>query len=321
MIVSIIIPTFNRGHLIGETLQSVINQTCENWECIVVDDGSDDNTKQVVQEFVKRDNRFRYLDRPLTRTKGANACRNFGYEKSKGELINWLDSDDILDGAHFLTHINLHKKHEDAQMTVTKAAGFEGSINNILGNWSNIKPDTLYPYKEMIDGKISWATPSVVWKKGALPSLPWNEKLWSSQEWTFHVLQLYKDLQYIIKDTVTIYVRRHEIRVGKSSNSKKYKSGFLSRYLVYKQLKRDGNLTEHLSYHLLRIMLKNVSHTIRRKYDKTLIFQIKCLFTLFDFGTYNLSLLRILFISIPIYRITGKGEKLLLINKNTTNAS
>ncbi|HEV8515562.1 MAG TPA: glycosyltransferase family A protein, partial [Cyclobacteriaceae bacterium] len=50
-LVSIIIPTFNRGHLIGETIQSVIDQTFTNWELIVVDDGSTDDTKKRVEEF------------------------------------------------------------------------------------------------------------------------------------------------------------------------------------------------------------------------------------------------------------------------------
>jgi glycosyltransferase involved in cell wall biosynthesis len=62
-LVSIVIPAFNRAHLIGETIQSVIDQTYQNWELIVVDDGSDDNTKDVVREFC--DDRIRLSHIPI----------------------------------------------------------------------------------------------------------------------------------------------------------------------------------------------------------------------------------------------------------------
>ncbi|TVZ53387.1 glycosyltransferase family 2 protein [Dokdonia sp. Hel_I_53] len=94
-LVSIIIPSYNRATLIGETLDSVLNQTYTNWECIVVDDGSTDHTIEIVRAFAKSDKRFKILERPKNRVKGANACRNFGYENSKGDYINWLDSDDL----------------------------------------------------------------------------------------------------------------------------------------------------------------------------------------------------------------------------------
>ena len=82
-LVSIIILTFNRGHLIGETLDSVMLQTYENWECIVVDDGSRDNTSKLLKSYVQKDSRFQYHHRSSKRLKGANACRNYGFELSK----------------------------------------------------------------------------------------------------------------------------------------------------------------------------------------------------------------------------------------------
>ena len=94
--ISIIIPTYNRAHLIGETLDSVIAQTYENWECIMVDDGSTDYTDELMEFYCKKDPRIQYCHRPQDRLKGPNACRNYGYELSKGKFINWLDSDDLL---------------------------------------------------------------------------------------------------------------------------------------------------------------------------------------------------------------------------------
>ena len=94
-LVSIIIPTYNRAHLIGETLDSVLAQTYQNWECIIVDDGSTDNTEEVVSAYVDKDSRFQFYHRPDTHKSGGNGARNYGFSLSKGEYINWFDSDDI----------------------------------------------------------------------------------------------------------------------------------------------------------------------------------------------------------------------------------
>lgn len=95
-LISIIIPTFNRSSLIGETLDSVIAQTYTNWECIIVDDGSTDNSNLIIEKYCKLDNRIRFLHRPIEKPKGASSCRNYGLEKSKGQFIQFLDSDDII---------------------------------------------------------------------------------------------------------------------------------------------------------------------------------------------------------------------------------
>lgn len=95
-LVSIIIPTFNRAHFIGETLDSIISQTYQNWECIVVDDGSSDYTIELLDFYCKKDTRIKFYHRPDSLPKGANDCRNFGFLKSRGEYINWFDSDDVM---------------------------------------------------------------------------------------------------------------------------------------------------------------------------------------------------------------------------------
>lgn len=93
--VSIIMATYNRSHFIEETLLSIQNQTFRNWECLVVDDGSTDNTFEIINKFNQRDNRIKLYSRPNARPKGPSTCRNIGIEKSKGEYIIFFDDDDI----------------------------------------------------------------------------------------------------------------------------------------------------------------------------------------------------------------------------------
>ncbi|MCB7481332.1 glycosyltransferase family 2 protein [Christiangramia sediminis] len=94
--ISIIIPTYNRAHLILETLESVRNQDFKNWECLIIDDHSTDNTKTIVCDFIEEDKRFRYINKGKDINRGASISRNIGISMSKGEYLQFLDSDDIL---------------------------------------------------------------------------------------------------------------------------------------------------------------------------------------------------------------------------------
>jgi glycosyltransferase involved in cell wall biosynthesis len=90
--VSIIMPTYNREKLISRAIESIIKQTYTNWELLIVDDYSTDNTKEKVEQYVNIDKRIKYLKNG--RKKGVAGARNFGILNSKGEYIAFLDSDD-----------------------------------------------------------------------------------------------------------------------------------------------------------------------------------------------------------------------------------
>ena len=95
-LVSIIIPTYNRCELLTETLNSVISQNYDNWEAIVVDDGSTDQTRELIESYCAKDSRIKFFERPKNLIKGGNACRNYGFYQSKGAYVMWLDDDDLL---------------------------------------------------------------------------------------------------------------------------------------------------------------------------------------------------------------------------------
>lgn len=94
--VSIIIPTYRRSELLRETLLSVESQTYRDWECLVINDENSDDTKRIVAEFIANNPRFKYFQRPEEFSKGACGARNYGFKKSKGKYIQWLDDDDLL---------------------------------------------------------------------------------------------------------------------------------------------------------------------------------------------------------------------------------
>lgn len=92
-LVSIITPTYNSEAFIAQTIESVQNQTYQNWEMIIVDDGSTDKTVQIVTEFVKDDNRLKLIS--LLENAGPAKARNAGIEIAAGKYMTFIDADDI----------------------------------------------------------------------------------------------------------------------------------------------------------------------------------------------------------------------------------
>lgn len=93
-IFSVIIPTYNQAHLLSEALESLISQTFLNWEAVVVNDGSTDNTIDVMNEYAKKDSRIKCYHKE---NGGTGSAINFGIENAKGEWICWLSSDDLFE--------------------------------------------------------------------------------------------------------------------------------------------------------------------------------------------------------------------------------
>ncbi|MCP9198313.1 glycosyltransferase family 2 protein [Gramella sp. GC03-9] len=115
--VSIIIPTFNRRERLVETLKSLKLQIFKNWECLVIDDENSMQTRMLLDGFSKNDSRFKYFNRPIELKKGAASCRNFGFQKSKGNYIQWLDDDDFLSNNKLHLQVRILEKIKD-QLTV-----------------------------------------------------------------------------------------------------------------------------------------------------------------------------------------------------------
>ena len=93
--VALITPSFNRAYIINETAESIFAQTHENWEWVIVDDGSTDESWDLIQSFVARDSRVKALQRNRG-PKGACTCRNMAVEMTDADWLIFLDTDDLL---------------------------------------------------------------------------------------------------------------------------------------------------------------------------------------------------------------------------------
>lgn len=97
-LISIIVPCYNQAQFLDECLQSVLDQTYQNWECIIVNDGSTDNSSIIAKKWAEKDSRFIYIHKE---NGGISSARNKGLEKASGNYIQFLDSDDTISNEKF----------------------------------------------------------------------------------------------------------------------------------------------------------------------------------------------------------------------------
>ncbi len=182
-LISIIIPTFNRAHIISETLESIINQTYLNWECIIVDDGSTDSTLELIRTFCRKDDRFKYYQRPSSRPKGANACRNYGFSVSKGKYIQWFDSDDIMLPNKLEIQLQIHLE-KDLDFVICEGDEMPLTYTNSRKKWGlHLDGNVLLNH---IRGSIAFGTNGPLFKSMFLKDKPlFDETLIIRQEWEF----------------------------------------------------------------------------------------------------------------------------------------
>ncbi|MGX1024745.1 glycosyltransferase family 2 protein [Psychroflexus sp. MBR-150] len=238
-LVSVIIPTYNRAHLIGETLDSVLAQTYQNWECIIVDDGSTDNTDEVVEAYVKKDQRFKYYHRPDEHLPGGNGARNYGFKMSHGEYVNWLDSDDLFSENKIEEQLKLIKGKSYAVSTC-KWGRFEHK-NDFKLKELEIYKDYQPGYLLIKDyGKKGMFFPShsfLVTKEVIIKSGLWNERLKINQDGEFFCRVLTNTRKVIFsKKSHVLYRTNSNNKTSDLTSELKAKHAILSWKLINNHL-------------------------------------------------------------------------------------
>ena len=142
-LVSVIVPCYNQAQYLPETLESVLLQTYQNWECIIVNDGSPDNTEEIAKLYCNKDNRFKYIHKE---NGGLSSARNSGIKSSIGEYILPLDSDDLIGEEYIEKAIQHFKVYPETKLVYCKASFF----GNKVGEWKLAD----YNYSELLFGNM-----------------------------------------------------------------------------------------------------------------------------------------------------------------------
>lgn len=313
-LISIIIPTYNRASLIGKTLDSILGQTYKYWECIIIDDGSTDDTAKVAKSYLEKDNRFHFYLRPGSMLKGANTCRNYGLELSKGDYINWFDSDDLMVPKKLEIQINeLHDSSYDFNICQTQV--FDIEKNEAIGlRAPKLKSDNIF--EDYITYKIFWLTGGPLWKKEFLKkhALKFDETLQQAQDYDFHMRVLCISKNYIANETPLVVFNIHQQNMSKTiyNHPDKVFSNIKIKYNIlynYKNL-----LSESVRKNILNELVKLYSFVVRERYKKislnttqyiiSLYKNNKALFPLNRFKT-------LIYTIVPLFYVFfGKGFKL-----------
>lgn len=134
-LISVIVPCYNQAQYLPEALQSLLDQDYPHWECIIVDDGSPDNTEEVALQWTEKDSRFRYYKKI---NGGVSDTRNFGAQQATGEYIVPLDGDDKLGSLYFSEAIEAFQNDPSIKLIYSDTILFG------IKNEKVISPDFVY---------------------------------------------------------------------------------------------------------------------------------------------------------------------------------
>ena len=307
-LVSIIIPTYNRVDLIGETLDSVIAQTYTNWECIVVDDGSTDYTEELLEYYCERDNRIKYVLRPKNLKKGANSCRNYGFQISNGDFINWFDDDDLMHPDKLKIQKSI-LEIKSCNFIICQSLVFEGKLENVLG-LRHEKIQSLSPLEDYIQQKIVWLTQSPMFKRKFLEELGelFNVHLQAAQEWEFFCRVLSESPIYCISNVPLVYLRKHEKSISYNKNwIVRELNYFKARTFVYmnESIQFNNNSKEYLRNYLgikFKYLIRNGQLGCRSKL---------LVFSFINFKNYGFKFRSKILFTFLSYTIFNRGEFIL----------
>lgn len=237
-LVSVIIPTFNRRRMLNQAIESVVMQTIEDWELIVVNDASTDGTDELLRNWMKKDKRIRYERNDVL--SGGSGARNIGIYKAKGEFIAFLDDDDMWLPAKLEKQLNLFKKNPEA---VASSCWFTACYfwgKRIIRTACN--PDLQQLLSDNILGSASvcMVRKSVIKEIGGF-----SENLPSAQDWDFWISLRIQGSIMTVCESLVNYSVHQESKI--STDLTKKHIGFRRFFLKYRLLMLNETRRDILS--------------------------------------------------------------------------
>lgn len=271
--VSLIVPCFNQAQYLEESLQSVLDQTYTNWECIIVNDGSPDKTEEVAKKWVAKDSRFYYL---FQKNSGLSNARNSGITYATGEYILPLDADDKISSDYVLLALQSFQEDVSLKVVYCKAEKF----GDIVGPW-NLQ---LYSTKALALDNIIFST--AMFRKDSWISVGGydNNMIYGLEDWEFWIAVLKKGGGVKCLDLVGFYYRiKSDSMVKQLDNDKrKYLFGYISIKHADFFVEQFGSFIE-LNNTIVNAKKENSSKLKSKKY----VIDVFC-YTFFGFSIFGL---------------------------------
>jgi glycosyltransferase involved in cell wall biosynthesis len=296
--------TYNRAHFISETLQSIQKQSFTNWECLIIDDGGNDNTLEVITPIINDDSRFSFHRRTTNYQKGLPGTRNYGLDLAKGEYIIFFDDDDIVhpDNLEFCIK---ELKNIDID--------FCRYIRNVFFDNFDYKFDYSKEYDtffidvndiaKILKNELPFNSCSVMWKAYCFSENRFEENLLYAEEWELYSRIISLGFKGISIDKCLFYGRKHSnSNTGEfySDNPIRRESFTKAILLVTQNLKEKQLLTCALKRYFITLSLGFQEYNLFEKILKIM-----------DLPTFEKIKWKLFYVTLPlrlyVYRIKKRG--------------
>lgn len=232
MLVTVIIPCHNQGQFLDQSLKSVFLQTYKCWECLIIDDGSTDNTQHIAEKWTKKDHRFYFY---RTTNQGVSNARNFGLSKAKGEWIQFLDADDYLFPSKLSHSIQVYQNDHTINFIATNFRHFTSDVKVTTPPFCFFNNDYLSFEKMLFEWNATFSLPihTVILKKSLIGTTLFPIGLTAQEDWFFWVAIFKKEcVPYLIDEPLVLY-RSH---LKSRTKSKSIVPDQLKVYDLFRQL-------------------------------------------------------------------------------------
>ena len=244
-LVSIIVPCYNQVQYLDEALQSVYDQTYQNWECIIVNDGSPDHTEEVSKKWIEKDNRFKYI---YQENGGLSSARNIGLENAKGDYIQFLDADDFLDAKKIELSLEIDTKCDEDTIVISNFRMFTDDVVFSTKPFCELKQE-YFTFQELLFGwenKFSIPIHCGFFSKSLLEGFKFPEELKAKEDWIMWLEIFQKKYNCHFLDRPLVFYRKHFNSMTK--DEKLMNESHLKAILVLKEIVPQEVYNEYLFF-------------------------------------------------------------------------
>lgn len=265
-LITIIIPVYNGEKYLNKCLDSIINQTYKNLEIIIVNDGSTDNTKKICDEYIKKDNRIKVINK---KNEGVSAARNDGIEASAGKYISFVDADDFIEKEFAEKMLDILIKYDAKYVTCGYKRVYDDHtefVNNDLSEMVVTKDEYIKKLLNVQNG-YGFVHMKLI-EKDILKNVRFNKELKVGEDALFNIM-LCENV-----DKVVIYNNPlYNYYFNSNSVVRKFDDNYSNKYLLsmqcmfnYIKEKYDVNvnLYNYIAYHVLLVSVNYCFHPLNK---------------------------------------------------------
>ena len=253
--ISILMPVYNAEKYLNETIDTIKNQSFSNWELIIVDDGSIDNSKEICTKLMNDDKRIKYI---FQENLGVSHTRNVALENAQGKYIVFVDSDDLIHEDYLKILINsIEKNNSDISVCnfIERKISNTGKVEDITREFY---PKEVMEMSEMKDYIMDFGNSGLlnplwnkIYKREIIENnnITFDEKVETGEDFIFN-LQYFRKVKKIsfIKDSLYYYIRRNNNSITYKYIENMYEKGWEIHWLLEGFLKDMGFYNEENAY-------------------------------------------------------------------------